>query len=1000
MLRKGFLLVLTLVCAVLTWDLAVAAPVPGAGVSPKDAPEAGVIDLAAPEATLELQSALSRYHAPASEESDGSLWYIVTLANNTARPATRILLAGQPADAALHLLPRSSRAMIRQVASSDGGMSVERQPAFGRHAYRVTVPPGTTAALALRLSNGDDPPSVLAWNEASLVAYHRRLASFIAAVAGLIAAAAAITGGVAAMTHHAAPRWAALTLIGLSVAWMATAGLFDSGWSTVVGGPYGFTAMAMGLALAAAVRLAEEVVPLSDLWPWAERYRRWGLRGLVSLSALAFVGVPAAAMLVNILVVIGTAGLAVYLVRRGMAGARAARVLAPSASVFALVTLGAAVVVLGGFHDNPIAGEITGGFAATGAVLLALAVAAGESIGLLAPRRVAGISPAPAPEPDTAGAVHHPMRQEAVPAGVPVSLAAISASHQGVYDLDFHTDTLRLSAEAANLIGFAAGGQAIAHSSWLGRVHPDDRAIYKDALHDYRSHPGLAFRIEFRVKSESGRYPWFELRATMIGEGEQADRCLGLMADITTRKEAEAAVIDRTLRDGLTGLGNRVALMEELDRLGHRSPGVVFAIIDIDRFKVIHASLGDTGADAVLRLMAERLTKRFGTAAEVFRIGGDSFALLFLKGGGSGAAIGAELVELCGAPFVENGRKIFAPVSAGVATGADAEEPLDLLRNAELALRLAKRQGGSCARTYSRELDGSSPGDAVALEAELRLALEEGQLDVFYQPVMRLSDRTVAGFEALLRWHHPVRGLVWPADFVGHSEETGLIVAMGKFALARAAEDLARWQHFFPVEPPLFVSVNVSRRQLQDTGFEEALIEVLKSHRVAEGSLRLEVTESAIAASDHAEERLARIHALGAGIAIDDFGTGLSSLSQLRSIPFDTVKIDKSFLARQNGEKAENRGEVILSSIIALAHDLKRGIVVEGVESEEDAVRLAEIGCEFAQGFHFSVPLPAREALNFIALHYAAGEGGKPSEKAVSGGAGSEAGSGPSGVRG
>lgn len=998
-MRKAILLVLTLVCAALAGGFAVAAPGPAAGSRGEDSAGAGAINLASPAATIQLQSALSPYHAPASEEGDGSLWYIVTLANNSARPVTRILLAGQPADAALHLFPRSTRAMIRQVASSDGGVSAERQPAFGRHAYRVTMPSGTTAALALRLSNGDDPPSVLAWNESALVAYHRRLALFIAAVAGLIAAAAAITGGVAAITRHAAPQWAALVLIGLSAVWLATTGLFDSGWSTAVGGPYGFAAMTMGLAFAAAMRLADGVAPLSDLWPGAGRYLRWGLLGLVALSAFAFVGVPGATALINILIVFGTAGLAVYLVRRGMAGARAARVLAPSASVFALVTLAAAVVALGGFHDNPIAGEITGSFAAAGAVLLALAVAAGEGIGLLAPPPALEGPMAQAAEPEPAYSGPHPLRRDGLSAPLAASLAAIGASHQGIYDLDFHTDTLRLSADAAILIGLTKSAHAIPHSSWLGRVHEDDRDIYKNALRDYRNHPGLAFRIEFRVKSESGRYPWFELRATMIGEGEQADRCLGLMADITTRKEAEAAVIDRTLSDPLTGLGNRVALMEELDRLGHRSSGVVFAIIDIDRFKAIHASLGDAGADAVLRLVAERLTERFGAAAEVFRIGGDSFALLFSKGGASGGAIGAELVDVCSAPLMENGRKIFAPVSAGIATGADAEEPLDLLRNAELALRLAKRQGGACARIYTREMDGSIPGDAVALEAELRHALEEGQIDVFYQPIMLLADRTVAGFEALLRWHHPERGLVWPADFVGHSEETGLIVALGKFALTRAAEDLVRWQHFFPVEPALFVSVNVSRRQLQDSGFEETLAEVLEKYDLAEGSLRLEVTESAIAASDHAEERLARIHAMGAGLAIDDFGTGLSSLSQLKAIPFDTVKIDKSFLAPRRGGETEGEGEVILSSIVALALELKRGIVVEGVESEEDAVRMAEIGCEFAQGFHFSVPLPAREALNFIALHYAAEAGSKTSEMPSSGGEGSAAGSGAPGVR-
>lgn len=963
-----------LACAALMANSAIAAPGAGAGNPSAEAAEAGVIDLASPAATIQLRDALSRYHASTGEESDESRWYIVTLANNASHSVTRILVAGQPTDAALRVFPRSTRAEIRQLASSDGGISVEREPAFGREAYRVAIPPGTTAAMALRMLNADDPPSVLAWTESALVAYHHRLAIFIAAVAGLVAAAAAISGGVAAMTGHTAPRWAALVLVGIFAVWLATVGLFDAGWSTVVGGPQGFLAMALGLTLAAAICLVEEVAPLSDLWPWAEKYRRWGLIILVALSAFAFIGLPAAAMLINVLVVFGAAALAVYLVRRGMGGVRAARVLAPSASVFALVTLVAAFAVLGVFQDNPIAGEVIGGFAAAGAVLLALAVAAGEGIGLLAPRRAAAALPVPLvpAEPEPRRPAAHPMRRDGAAEPTPTALAAIGASHQGVYDLDFHTDVLRLSSEAAVLIGLSKGPQAIPHSSWIGRVHADDRAIYKDALRDYRNHPGLAFRIEFRVKSESGRYPWFELRATMIGEGELADRCLGLMADITTRKETEAAIIDRTLRDPLTGLGNRVALMEELERLGRRPWDVVFAILDIDRFKSIHASLGDAGADAVLRRVSERLTNRFGTTAEVFRVGGDSFALLLAKGGsGGGTAIGAELVEACGAPLVENGRKIFAPVSVGVATGGEAEEPLDLLRNAEVALRQAKREGGSCARVYSRELDGTSPGDAVALEADLRRALEEGQIDVFYQPIIRLSDRTVAGFEALLRWHHPERGLVWPADFVGHSEETGLIVALGKFALTRATEDLTRWQRFFPIEPPLFVSVNVSRRQLQDGEFEESLAEVLKRSGVAEGSLRLEVTESAIAASEHAEERLTRIHAMGAGLAIDDFGTGMSSLSQLRSIPFDIVKIDKSFLDR-SGSEPDGEGDVILGSIVALAHELKRAIVVEGVESEEDAVRMAKMGCEFAQGFHYSVPLPAQEALNYIALHYAA----------------------------
>ena len=973
-MSKVLYLVLALMGVTLAAHAGFASPDAAGKTDLGQAHDAKPVDFAAGDPAIELRTGLSPYHAPGGNESDGSHWYMMPVANQSTRPVTRILLAGEAADAALHFFPQPTRAMIQQVASSDGGVNVERQPAFGRHAYRVTIPPATTAALAVRLLNAAAVPSVLAWSEPALVAYHRQLAIFIAAVAGLIGAAAAITGGLAAMTGHSVPRWGALTLAGVFAVWLATIGLFDAGWSTAVGGPYGFMAMLAGLTLAAAARLVGEVVPPSDVWPGVEDYQRWALLALVALALLAFVGLPGAAVLMNGLIVVGAAVLAAYLVRRGMTGSRSARVFAPSASVFALVTCAAAMAALGGFHGNPVASEVVGGFAAVGAVLLALAIAAGEEIGILS-LRPAPAMPAPAPvsELDSAPAAdRHPLRALVGNEPMPSALAAIGASHQGVFDLDFHSDALRLSREAASLIGISKGAQAIAHSSWIGRIHPEDRAVYKEALRDYRDHPGLAFRIEFRVRSESGRYPWFELRATMIGPGNRAERCLGLVADVTTRKETETASIERTLHDPLTRLGNRIALMGELDRLG-RSPSVLtLAILDIDRFKTIHASLGDAGADAVLQHLAERLRTRFDGAAQIFRIGGDAFALLFAKGETSANAIGAELVEVCGAPFLQSARKIFAPVSVGVATSSEAGEPLDLLRNAELALRLAKRQGGGCARIYTRMLDVSAPGDAVALESDLRRGLEERQFAVYYQPIMRLSDRSVAGFEALLRWQHPERGLVSPSDFVAHAEETGLIVELGKFALSRATDDLARWQRFFPIDPAIFVSVNVSRRQLQDSHFESYLAQILDRNAVSQGSLRLEVTESAIAASEHASTRLARIHELGAGIAIDDFGTGLSTLSQLKQIPFDFVKVDKSFLARQDANDREGQGQVILGSIVTLAHELKRGLIVEGVESEGDALRLAAIGCEFAQGYYFSMPLTAHDALNFIALNYAA----------------------------
>jgi EAL domain-containing protein (putative c-di-GMP-specific phosphodiesterase class I) len=274
----------------------------------------------------------------------------------------------------------------------------------------------------------------------------------------------------------------------------------------------------------------------------------------------------------------------------------------------------------------------------------------------------------------------------------------------------------------------------------------------------------------------------------------------------------------------------------------------------------------------------------------------------------------------------------------------------------------------------------------VVLETELRRAIENGEIEVFYQPIVRLADRTVAGFEALLRWRHPLRGLVAPADFIAHSEETGLIVALGRLALERAAKDLSQLQRFFPLSEPLFVSVNLSRRQLFDLGLESFLAELLSGAEIEPGTLKLEVTESAVAADADARALMTRIRALGAGLAIDDFGTGLSSLSQLRDLPFDTVKIDKSFLSRHGGTDADCDADVVLSSIVSLAHDLKRSVIVEGVETERDAERMREFGCEYAQGFLFSEPLTATDTLAYVARYYRVASGGLGSGAAGLGG--------------
>ena len=968
MLKK---LVFFIACCAALWASAASAAT---------SPVKGDVNFADARMMIELQSSLRPYSARAGKEPDGSAWYMMTAVNQADRSAARVILAGQPPGAGLRFFPRRGKPALLQVASSDAGVTVEPARAFGRRAFLVTIPPATSATLAVRVINADAQPSVVAWTVPALVLHNKQLAIFLAAVAGLIAASIAITTGVAVMTAHLASRWAAITLVAVFCAELTSGGVFDAGWMTVVGGPYGFSAMLSGLALAAALKLADLVAPVWEVWPRGERILIWANRGLLALCAASFLGVPGAALLLQIVVVFGSALIAGYLVHRGMHGIQAARVVAPSAAVFSLVTLAAAVVALGGFVDNPAAPAIIGGFAAAGAVLLALAISAGEGIAILSGIRPSQLIASPPPvvaQPPVS------LAKEKSASSNPAALMAIGASHQGVFDLDFVRDVLKLSPEAAALMGFSQGAQTMAHDAWIARIHADDCDVYRQALSDYRSQTGLAFRIEFRVRSESGRYPWFELRATMIGDRSPATRCLGLVADVTTRKETEAAVMDRALRDPLTGLGNRVALMEELEQLGDNARNAAFVLLDIDRFKSIHASLGDRGGDEILIAVSERFTKKLGTRAKVFRVGGDAFAILAAGSAGNTAALGVELVDLCSHAFSHQGRDVFAPASAGAVSGHDAEDPFELLKNAELALLQAKRQGGACSRLYSRELEAFAPGDAVALEADLRRALELEQFEVYYQPIIHLPEESVAGFEALLRWRHPDKGLLLPDQFIRHAEETGLIVSLGRFALERAARDLAEWQRYFPLEPALSVSVNVSRRQFRDAEFVPLVRSVLAQNDVSSGTLKLEITESAVSAGADATSTISDLKAIGVGLVIDDFGTGLSTLGQLKDIPFDSLKIDKSFLTPS--ETGGRDGSVILGSMVSLAKELQRDVVIEGVETEGDAARVKATGCGFAQGFYYSVPLSASDALNFIAHHYGTSNAGYSGASGIGG---------------
>ncbi|MDR3525650.1 MAG: GGDEF domain-containing protein [Rhizomicrobium sp.] len=925
----------------------------------------GNVNLGAATEVLELKPYLKPYQPPANAKKESSVWFTFSAVNLSNQPINRVLHAGQPPSSGVSILPLAHRPMILQVVSTSAGVVVESSNAYGRKGYRITIPASAKIDIAVRMAGVGEQPSLLAWTEPAISRHNTQIGIFIAAVAGLIGAAVAICFGLAVMTHHWAPRWAGASLTALLLSRFASIGMFDGSIVTTIGGPYGLIALFGALSLAAGLRFVDLTTPLREVWPKAAVWLPRVTYLVLGLGALAYVGLPGATLLTDLALFLLPPAIFFYLLYRDRKGSPIARVIQPAAGLFAMVSVTSAFAGLGGFGSASIVPDLAGGFAAAGAILLALAVTAGEGITVIPWRHAPHPGQLPAPAPVRAAPAPRPA--PAPTAASHAAMEAIGASRQGVFELDLVRNETILSADAAALVGMAAG--RMPHRAWAERVHEDDRPVYEQAISEFRRQSGLAFRIEFRVLSEEGRYPWCELRATMKGpDGAAAERCVGLLADVTTRKEAEVEMMDRSLRDPLTGLGNRIALMEELEGLGGQLRSIVFAVLDIDRFKAIHASLGDIGGDDVLGQVAQRLQHHFNGFAEVFRVGGDAFAVLFKHTTEKPEQLGASLVQLCGGAYQFQGRSVFAPASIGVAMGTNARDPIELIKNAELALMQAKRQGGDCSRVYAHEMEASAPHDKVALDAELHAALEQGEIEVFYQPIVRLADRTVAGFEALLRWRHPAKGLVSPADFIAHSEETGAIVGLGLFALDRAASDLATWQRYFPLPEALFVSVNFSRRQLRDDVLLNRLAEILSNGGLAAGSLKLEMTESAIATDGDARALALRIRELGAGLAIDDFGTGMSSLSQLADLPFDTVKIDKGFLARMsNAGDDKSDGDVVLSSMVSMVHSLGRSVIIEGVETEADAARVAELGCEFAQGFLFSEAVTASEAMTYIA---------------------------------
>ena len=873
---------------------------------------------------------------------DGVDRFSLSLANSGTVSATRILKAAVAPGAGLAVAPSSGRTDIAGAESAQQALAVEPAPVFGEGAYRVTLAGSGAANLSLRLPGAAGQPVLFAWDEAALVRSEWWTAILAGAINALLAASFAFALGAAILSGSVFARAAAVFLVALLMAQLAATGIFDTlflAWS----GLLALQSLALAAVLAAGLYLLDRIAPLKAAVPASGPFLTYAAAGILAAGLLAYVNVPAMGLLIRGLLLIAALGAPVYLHLCGRAGNTGARRLAPAAAIFALVAVASAVHALGFLGAGPVMPRAIGGFAAAGALLLAVAAAVqADPFAASLPRQDLGRI--------TAGnGKEHGQGQE---------ISALAAALQGVFDFDLRSKMLVLSEEAASMLGLSSSMGQIDADTWLSLIHADDRKIFRGALDTYRRNRDVPFRIEFRAQARGGKTAWFELRATVTGASPREARCLGLIAEITTWKKSSPGEAASSLADPLTGLGSRSDLLVLLGEMRGETNAAALAVFDVDRFKSVNASLGREGGDALLAAFAVRLAGAFPprdpAGGTVFRIGGDMFAAAArdvsdLKG------FGDRLLDLLGAPFRISGRDIYLPASVGISWGKDAWDAEELFDQAERAMVEAKREGGGRAVVYSKALAERAPRDEVAIDSDLRRALERGEIEIHYQPVVRLKDGAVAGFEALMRWRRPEQGIVEPAEFVPQAERSGQIVGLGRFALRQAAKDLARWQKSSTRVPPIFVSVNASWPQIRDKSFLKDLSELLRVSGIAAGSLKLEMTEGKLILTPQTEAALARLKSAGAGLAIDDFGAGHSSLGRLASLPFDTVKLDRSLIL---GSATQN-GAQVLRAMIALARDLGMTVICEGVENETEAALIKQAGCEYGQGYFFGAPAPA-----------------------------------------
>ncbi len=875
-----------------------------------------------------------------SEKPTGN-WAVFVLANPTDRQLDRLIVAPHFRLAGSGIIwPDLGSPRIVNITPSEG-FALDRVKSESADTFSVTLNPGSVVTFVAEMASAR-LPEVQVWDPEAYKDTQNAFTLYkgiVLGIAGLLALFLTIVfvvRGTSLFPATAALAWAVLVYVAIDFGFLSQA---------IAIAPGGEPIWRAGVEVALAAILVLFLFAYLRLNRWNPRISYLAITWVIALATLAFVAVvnPSIAAGVARFSFAGTVLIGVPLIAwLGIHGYDRAVMLVPT-WILMIAWLFASWMTVTGQIDNPIIQSALAGGMVLIIVLLGFTV------------------------------MQHAFAGGAVEQGLFSDLErkalALTGSGDIVWDWDVLRDRITVVPDVSEKLGLERSSLSTSPVKWLAFLHPEDRERFRTTLDAVIDHKKGRIGDEFRIQTPSGRLVWYALRARpVIGHDGEVMRCIGTMADVTDQKLSEARLLRDAVNDNLTGLPNRELFLSALNSTlkisesdGLKRP-TVFSI-DFDRYRLVNDSHGLQAGDTILLTLSRRLQRLLKPQDALCRMMGDQFALMLMSEQEPTrvAAFADALQKAINAPISHGREPIELTASIGVATATQPGVTAEMLvKDAELAMHQAKRHGGNRIEPF-RPAFRAAGSDRLQLESDLRRAIERDEIELVYQPIVRLSDNAIAGFEALMRWNHPRRGSVSPSEFIPLAEETGIITKLGLFSMNEAANQLRSWQ-FELGEVSLFMSVNLSSAQILRQDVAGDVSSVLARSGLKPKFFRLELTESVVMEDpERAIALLNQLKSFGIGLSIDDFGTGHSSLSYLSRFPFDAIKIDRSFLVDEGPKR-----DTLLKALVTLGVDLGMSVIAEGVDNDADAQVLRELGCTYVQSFAFGEPHNAEQTLRLL----------------------------------